>query len=127
MRRWCSRTACSARATTTLTFDYAGQLAVVGPLSPSADPSAYDLCRRHADKMSAPQGWEVVRLPELDEDPAPPVDDLLALADAIREVGLRHDDPVQQPLTPAHAQASEFRDNVVVLAEKRHLRVIAER
>lgn len=125
MRRWCSRTACSARATTTLTFDYAGQMAVVGPLSPTVDPSAYDLCRAHAERMSVPQGWDVIRLPELDVAPPPPADDLLALADAIREVGLRHDDPTDTP--PPAAPRPEFSDNVVVLAEKRHLRVIAER
>ena len=125
MRRWCSRTACSARAITTLTFDYPGQMVVVGPLAPAVDPSAYDLCRVHADRMSAPQGWDVVRLPELDEATPPPTDDLLALADAIREVGLRHDEP-QQPAARVEAPA-EFSDNVVVLAERRHLRVIAER
>ena len=125
MRRWCSRTACSARATTTLTFDYPGQMVVVGPLSPAVDPSAYDLCPTHSDRMSAPQGWDVVRLPELDRTPAPPTDDLLALADAIREVGLRHDDP-QSPQSRAPSPP-EINDNVVVLAEKRHLRVIAER
>lgn len=125
MRRWCSRTACSSRATTTLTFDYPGQMVVVGPLSPAVDPGAYDLCPAHADRMSAPQGWDVVRLPELDQTSPPPTDDLLALADAIREVGLRHDDPLSPP-TPAPSPP-EFSDNVVVLAEKRHLRVIAER
>lgn len=125
MRRWCSRTACSGRASTTLTFDYPGQMAVVGPLSPSVDPASYDLCRTHADRMSVPQGWDVMRLPELDVAPPPAVDDLLALADAIREVGLRHDDPVALR-APAPVPV-EFGDKVVVLAEKRHLRVIAER
>ena len=100
-------------------------MVVVGPLSPAVDPSAYDLCPTHSDRMSAPQGWDVVRLPELDRTPPPPTDDLLALADAIREVGLRHDDP-QSPQSPAPSPP-EFNDNVVVLAEKRHLRVIAER
>ncbi|MGA4508359.1 DUF3499 family protein [Propionibacteriaceae bacterium G1746] len=124
MRRRCSRTACAQRAVVTLTFDYAGQLAVLGPLAPSPEPNSYDLCRAHAERTSVPQGWDVLRLPESDEPTtAPPADDLLALADAIREVGLRHDDPA-----PAAApEFPQFADNVVVLAERGHLKVIADR
>jgi hypothetical protein len=50
------------------------------------EPHCYDLCERHADRMTAPRGWDVVRLPV-----APPVDaaavadDLEALANAVRE------------------------------------------
>jgi hypothetical protein len=54
-------------------------------LATFAEPHAYDLCDFHADKLSAPRGWEVIRLAT---DPAslePTEDDLLALADAVRE------------------------------------------
>lgn len=119
-RRACVRTTCTNRAETTLTFDYATQTAVLAALTEQPVPGAYDLCRAHAERTSPPRGWEMIRLPEVDEPAAPPVDDLLALADAIREVGLRHDDP--EPATDR-----DLGDSVVVLAERRHLRVIADR
>ena len=45
----------------TLTYVYADSMAVLGPLSQSAEPHSYDLCERHADRLVAPQGWQVVR------------------------------------------------------------------
>lgn len=99
-----------------MTYVYAEQTAVIGPLAPESHPGAYDLCEVHAATTAAPRGWETIRLPESDEPPVAPVDDLLALADAIREVGMRVDEP------PA---PSVLGGDVVVLAEKRHLKVIA--
>jgi hypothetical protein len=58
---------------------------VLGPLATYAEPHAYDLCEAHAGRLSAPRGWDVIRLAQ---DPAtlrPSGDDLLALADAVRE------------------------------------------
>ena len=46
----------------TLTFAYADSTAVLGPLSPSPEPGAYDLCPRHAERTSVPQGWQVLKL-----------------------------------------------------------------
>jgi hypothetical protein len=60
MRR-CTRTACTAEAVATLTFDYADSLAVLGPLAFRREPHGYDLCARHAERTSAPRGWQVVR------------------------------------------------------------------
>ena len=60
--RRCSRTACGRPATTTLTYVYADQTAVVGPLATYAEPHAYDLCDAHSERLSAPRGWEVLRL-----------------------------------------------------------------
>lgn len=71
----------------TLTYVYADQTAVLGPLATYAEPHTYDLCVVHSQRMSAPQGWSVLRLAP---DPAasePSRDDLLALADAVREAG----------------------------------------
>ena len=59
--RRCSRVACQENAVATLTYDYADALVVVGPLSIRHEPHTYDLCERHADRLSAPQGWQVVR------------------------------------------------------------------
>ncbi|MBK7821625.1 MAG: DUF3499 domain-containing protein [Tessaracoccus sp.] len=101
--RSCSRTACSAPAVATMTYAYTDRAAVLGPLSPAPEPGAYDLCPRHAERTSAPQGWQVLRLP-FDGVPAPSepaTDDLMALADAVRAIGLRHDDPVPAPPDPS--------------------------
>lgn len=84
--RRCSRTACGRPAATTLTYVYADQTAVVGPLATFAEPHAYDLCEVHSERLSAPRGWEVVRLAH-DEAQGPSSDDLLALAEAVREAG----------------------------------------
>jgi hypothetical protein len=66
---------------------YADSTAVLGPLAQLAEPHSYDLCEVHAQRLTAPRGWEVVRLtPDL-LVPAPSRDDLLALADAVREAG----------------------------------------
>lgn len=59
--RPCSKVACSDRAVATLTYVYADLMAVLGPLSPAAEPHSYDLCSRHAQRLSAPQGWRIVR------------------------------------------------------------------
>jgi hypothetical protein len=81
----CSRNACGAAAIATLTYVYADQTAVLGPLATYAEPHAYDLCDFHAERLSAPRGWEVIRLAPDPGSLAPTEDDLLALADAVRE------------------------------------------
>ena len=106
--RRCSRTACGRAAATTLTYVYADQTAVLGPLATYAEPHAYDLCEEHSDRLSAPRGWEVLRL--VHDDPhAHSSDDLLALADAVREAA--------QPRPAAHQEMRE-------VARKGHLRVL---
>ena len=59
--RQCSKVACSQEAIATLTYVYADSMAVLGPLSTAAEPHSYDLCDRHAERLSAPKGWQVVR------------------------------------------------------------------
>ncbi len=78
----------------TLTYVYADQTAVLGPMSLYAEPHAYDLCAEHGERLSAPRGWDVLRLAP---DPAagrPSQDDLLALADAVREAARPAPEPV---------------------------------
>lgn len=70
----------------TLTYVYADSTAVLGPLATYAEPHSYDLCSKHSARLTAPLGWEIIRL-EISEPPAPGPDDLVALADAIREAG----------------------------------------
>lgn len=60
--RQCSRTACSRDAVATLTYVYSDSTVVVGPLAVAAEPHSYDLCEEHASRLTAPRGWEVVRV-----------------------------------------------------------------
>ncbi|SEK24263.1 Protein of unknown function [Blastococcus sp. DSM 46786] len=83
--RRCSRSGCAQPAAATLTYVYAESTAVVGPLATYSEPHSYDLCEFHAERLTVPRGWEVVRH-EIDiDDVGPTGDDLLALADAVRE------------------------------------------
>jgi hypothetical protein len=85
--RQCSRPTCIRPAVATLTYVYADSTAVLGPLSTTAEPHSYDLCAEHAARLTAPRGWEVVRLTPEFIEVGPSKDDLLALADAVREAG----------------------------------------
>lgn len=100
--RSCSRAACNRPAVATLTYVYADQTVVLGPLATYAEPHTYDLCAEHTTRMTAPRGWDVVRL-EIDlTEPEPTHDDLLALADAVRAAGR----PVEpEPVRPAARRA----------------------
>jgi hypothetical protein len=91
---------------------YADQTAVLGPLATYAEPHAYDLCEVHSERLSAPRGWEVLRLAH--DDPGPSGDDLLALADAVREAA--------QPRAVAAVAREPFEMREV--ARKGHLRVL---
>ena len=62
---------------------------MLGPLATFSEPHAYDLCDQHSLRMSAPVGWTVIK-PEPDAAPVGPSnDDLMAIADAVREAGAR--------------------------------------
>jgi hypothetical protein len=82
-KRRCTKHSCDAPAVATLTYSYADSTVVVGPISVYAEPHAYDLCASHADAVRAPRGWELLRLDY--SSPEESEDDLLALADAVRE------------------------------------------
>ena len=116
LSRRCSKTACRQPAVATLTYVYSDRAAVLGPLATYAEPHTYDLCSEHATRLTAPRGWEVVRLATDYPEPQPSTDDLLALADAVREAG--------RPRTPA--PAPEATDPPVIAGEVRrgHLRVL---
>ena len=61
LQRLCSKVACAREAVATLTYDYGDQMAVLGPLAAHREPHAHDLCAIHAERLSAPKGWQVVR------------------------------------------------------------------
>lgn len=98
--RRCSRNGCPRQAVATLTYVYADSTAVVGPLAAFSEPHTYDLCERHARSLTAPRGWELVRHDGEFEPPPPTPDDLVALADAVREAArpaLRAEAPEPEP------------------------------
>jgi hypothetical protein len=102
MRR-CSRTACNRTAVMTLTYVYADSTAVLGPLATYAEPHCYDLCEVHGERLTAPRGWEIVRLAPDPAQLGPSSDDLEALADAVREAG-RPMGPAPSTSSPAPAE-----------------------
>ena len=58
-RRHCSRSGCSERAAVTLTYDYRHSHVWLDELIAERDPHAYDLCVRHAERLSVPHGWRL--------------------------------------------------------------------
>lgn len=103
--RRCSRPGCGHYAVATLTYVYSDSTAVVGPLATIREPHSWDLCLGHASRITAPRGWELVRhaapLPT-----NPDEDDLIALAEAVRETGVAGGSPApsfSDPLGAAHA------------------------
>ena len=88
---------------------------MLGPLATYAEPHAYDLCEQHSERLSAPRGWEVLRLAPDPHALGPSSDDLLALADAVREAAR----PVPPP-PPMHSTDDPTRG-----AKRGHLRVLS--
>lgn len=120
--RRCSRSACGQAAVTTLTYVYADQTAVLGPLATFAEPHAYDLCEVHSERLSAPRGWNVVRL-AYDIPTSPSSDDLVALADAVREAAQPRGQQLPGDYTRPDAEA---KSGVRESARRGHLRVLRD-
>jgi len=125
--RCCSRTACKQSPVYTLTFVYRDSTAVLGPLSAYEEPNTYDLCEKHAARLVAPRGWDIVRLPPSPEQER--ADDLEAIANVVREpraarTGPR---PVAEPRPagagPRQAPAEPVGQGVEV-GRRGHLRVL---
>lgn len=119
--RQCSKTGCQRPAVATLTYVYADQTAVLGPLATYAEPHTYDLCGQHAEGLTVPRGWEAVRLAFDPIPPAPSTDDLLALADAVREAGR----PRRASSSATSTMPSGVPDPAAPIGSRRpHLRVL---
>ena len=102
-----------------LTYVYSDQTAVLGPLATYAEPHAYDLCEAHSERLSAPRGWEVLRLAPDPDAFGPSSDDLLALADAVREAARpaprRQRMPASGPCPPGRSREVGRRGHLRVL------------
>ena len=60
MTRSCARPGCGEPACATLGYDYANRTVwLVEPLADEAHPAYYDVCRRHADSLVVPRGWQL--------------------------------------------------------------------
>ncbi len=57
--RQCTRSGCAESAAVTLTYNYASQQVWIDVLLPEREPHVYDLCERHADRLSVPHGWHL--------------------------------------------------------------------
>ena len=100
----------------TLTYVYRDSTAVLGPLATIVEPHCYDLCEKHAGRLTAPRGWDVVRLPV---DPAADrADDLEALANAVMEIQPRR--LGQEPGKPDKEPVGQG----VEVGRRGHLRVL---
>jgi uncharacterized protein DUF3499 len=100
--RRCSRSGCAQPAAATLTYVYAESTAVVGPLATFSEPHSYDLCEFHAGRLTVPRV----------EDSGPTGDDLLALADAVREAARP-----EPPRNPADDGSGTRRGHLRVLPD----------
>lgn len=69
----------------TLTYVYNDATAVLGPLATTAEPHTFDLCARHANNLTVPQGWQVIRLADQFVPAEPSDEDLEALAEVVRK------------------------------------------
>ena len=83
--RVCSRVSCRAVASMTLTYIYADSTVVLGPLATFSEPHSYDLCDKHSARLTVPNGWNVIRQTADADSTGPSDDDLMAIADAVRE------------------------------------------
>ena len=98
--RTCSRVGCRISATMTLTYVYAESTAVLGPLATFSEPHSYDLCEKHSARLTVPNGWNVIRQATDDNVAGPSEDDLMAIADAVREAAAQPVDESQpQPVS----------------------------
>ncbi|HEV8298935.1 MAG TPA: DUF3499 family protein [Acidimicrobiales bacterium] len=59
MLRQCARPGCSGLAATTLSYDYAAGVVWLDRVHVEPHPANHDLCQRHADRLSVPNGWRL--------------------------------------------------------------------
>ena len=103
--RVCSRVSCRTVACMTLTYIYADSTAVLGPLATFSEPHSYDLCEKHSARLTVPNGWNVIRQSADVDSAGPSDDDLMAIADAVREVAqasITTESSVQQSASQAN-------------------------
>lgn len=115
-----------------MTYVHADACVVIGPLSRRAEPGAHDLCADHAAKLTPLVGWELIRIEGEQAPPERTHDDLLAIADAVREAAGRPGDGARTgESASASSSASEptpeqRSDGSVPGRKHGHLRIIGD-
>jgi len=115
--RSCSRVSCRSLASMTLTYIYADSTAVLGPLATYSEPHSYDLCESHGKRLTVPNGWTVIKEETSQAGLGPSEDDLMAIADAVREVAANHESMQDQRSATSTADHSS-------LGRRGHLRAV---
>ncbi|CAB4594417.1 unannotated protein [freshwater metagenome] len=115
--RSCSRVSCRALASMTLTYIYADSTAVLGPLATFSEPHSYDLCETHGKRLTVPNGWSVIKEESSLDAAGPSDDDLMAIADAVREVAAMQIQVNDQITTSATNQENQ-------IGRRGHLRAV---
>ncbi|WP_353843921.1 DUF3499 domain-containing protein [Brevibacterium sp. RIT 803] len=130
--RLCSKVSCSRSAAATMTYVHADACVVIGPLSRRAEPGAHDLCADHAAKLTPPVGWQLIRIEGEQAPPERTHDDLLAIADAVREAAGRPGEGVRageaaSASSSGSSSTSEGRSDGSMPGRKHgHLRIIGD-
>ena len=98
---------------------------MVGPLATTREPHSYDLCDTHARRLTVPYGWDLVRHQGDYSAPMPTDDDLVALANAVREAASGdRPEPDPPPSDPGTRQGIRSYPGPPQGA-RRHLRVVS--
>lgn len=90
---------------------------MLGPLSRHSEPDAYDLCGEHAARMTAPRGWELLRVAGGEDV----TDDLVALAEAVRP---RSEQSPPAPPAPVGRPSRDLPPAGSAAPPARHLHVV---
>ncbi|MDR2974753.1 MAG: DUF3499 domain-containing protein [Propionibacteriaceae bacterium] len=123
MSKTCSRPGCGSPAVARLSYAYALSQVEVRPIEAEEEPSTYTLCATHVDRLKVPKGWRLLEPGQTSSEL--PADEIEALARRVRQVGgLGDDDSGDAPRGTEHSLSR--RANIVTLASRAHLRVVAD-
>lgn len=103
-----------------MTYVHADATVVIGPLGRRAEPGAHDLCADHAARLTPPVDWQLIRIDSAQAAPERSHDDLLAIADAVREAADRADTGTERPGSGPAA------DSTQAGRKHGHLRIIGD-
>jgi hypothetical protein len=104
-------------ASMTLTYIYADSTAVLGPLATYSEPHSYDLCDAHGKRLTVPNGWTVIKEASSQVGLGPSEDDLMAIADAVREVAANRETLQDQSMVASTTDQAS-------LGRRGHLRAV---
>jgi hypothetical protein len=105
----------------TLTYIYADSTAVLGPLATFSEPHSYDLCETHGKRLTVPNGWSVIKEESSLTDIGPSDDDLMAIADAVREVANLN---ISSPDSSAENTLNSLNNQDGQIGRRGHLRAV---